>query len=150
MTRSLLTLITLAVVSAGCGAFSGTIEYSDPRADAAGKSFAVLPGKGNIYVYRNQVYLRETPLEVILDERWTGRTLGQTYFLVEVDTGMHVLRAKGDTEARLDVMVGPGQNVFVWLQVSPSLQTARGTMQVKVEGEGRAGVLECRRVEAFE
>lgn len=150
MKRSLLVLTIFAFVASGCGSGSRSAEFADPRADAAGKTFSVAQGKGNIYLYRNQVYMGEVPLDVILDEQWTGRTFGQTYFVVEVDTGMHLLRAKGDTEARLDVLVAPGENVFVWLQVNPSVMSANGTLHLKDDGEGKAGVRECRRVVAFE
>ena len=150
MTRSLLALTLVAFVAAGCGIGSRAVEYSDPRADAAGKAFAAAPGKGNIYVYRNQVYMRETPLEVILDERWTGKTVGQTYFMVEVDTGMHRLRTKGDTPSTLDVFVAGGKNVFVGLQINPGVMTAKGTMLLKDDGQGMAGVGECLRIDAIE
>jgi len=150
MTRIFLAATVLALVTAGCGIGSRAVEYSDPRFDAAGKTFAVSPGKGNIYLYRNQVYMSETPLEVVLDERWVGNTRGLTYFAVEVDTGKHVLRAKGDTPSMLDVFVSPGQNVFVLLQVSPSVMSIRGSLQMQDETAGQAGVRECRRIEAFE
>ena len=150
MTRLFLAATGLALVAAGCGIGSRAVEYSDPRSDAAGKTFAVSPGKGNIYLYRNQVYMSDTPLEVVLDERWVGKTVGLTYFAVEVDTGKHELRAKGDTPSMLDVFVSPGQNVFVLLQVSPSVMSIRGSLQVKDETAGQAGVRECRRIEAFE
>ena len=150
MTRLFLAATVLALVAAGCGIGSRAVEYSDPRSDAAGKTFAVSPGTGNIYLYRNQVYMSETPLEVVLDERWVGKTVGLTYFAVEVDTGKHVLRAKGDTPSMLDVFVSPGQNVFVLLQVSPSVMSIRGSLQVKDETSGQAGVRECRRIEVFE
>lgn len=150
MTRSLLAAILLGVVAVGCGIGSRAVEYSDPRSDAAGKRFAAPPGRGNIYLYRNQVYMSDTPLEVVLDERWVGKTVGLTYFAVDVDTGKHVLRAKGDTPSSLELFVSPGQNVFVLLQVSPSVTSIRGTMQVTDEAGGQAGVLECRRIEAVE
>jgi hypothetical protein len=150
MTRIFLAATVLAVVAAGCGIGSSAVDYSDPRSDAAGKTFAVSPGKGSIYLYRNQVYMSETPLEVVLDERWVGKTVGLTYFAVEVDTGKHMLRAKGDTPTTLDVFVSPGQNVFVLLQVSPSVMSIRGSLQVKDETSGQAGVRECRRIEVFE
>lgn len=150
MMRSLLALTFTAALAAGCGSFSRAIEYSDPRVDAAGKTFAVTPGKANIYVYRDQAYLGETALEVVLDEQWSAKTVGQTYFVVEVDSGMHLLRSRGDPESTLDVYVARGQNVFVWLQVSPSVVTVRGRMEVKDETEGKTGVQQCRRVDAFE
>jgi hypothetical protein len=150
MTRSFLAVTFLTVVAAGCGIGSRAVEYSDPRSDAAGKTFTVPPGKGNIYLYRNQVYMSDTPLEVVLDERWVGKTVGQTYFAVEVDTGKHELRAKGDTPSTLELFVSPGQNVFVLLQVSPSVMSIRGTLQLKDDTGGQAGVRECRRIDAFE
>jgi len=150
MMRPLLALTIAAVLAAGCGIGSRAVEYSDPREDAGGKSFAVAPGKGNIYVYRNQSYMRDAVLEVVLDERWSAKTVGQTYFMVEVDSGMHLLRARADPESTLDVLVAPGQNVFVRLQVSPAVMNVRGAMELKAEAEGRAGVLECRRVDAYE
>ncbi len=150
MTRSLLALTIVAALAAGCGLSSRAIEYSDQRTDAAGKTFAVTPGKANIYVYRDQAYMGETPLEVVLDERWSANTAGQTFFVVEVDTGTHLLRSRGDTESTLDLYAAPGQNLFVWLQVSPSVITVRGRMELKDEAEGKAAVLRCRRVGAFE
>lgn len=149
MMRSLLALTVAAVVASGCGV-SRAIEYSDPGMDAAGKTFTVAPGKANIYVYRNQAYMGETPLEVVFDETWSAKTFGQTYVMVQVDSGKHLIRSRGDTQSTLDVFVAPGENVFIRLQVSPSVISVRGTMQVKDEAEGKAGVLECRRVDAFE
>jgi hypothetical protein len=150
MTRPLLALAIAAVAAAGCGIGSRAVEYSDPRTDAAAKTFSVTPGKANIYVYRDQVYLGDAPLEVVLDERWSAKLVGQTYFSVEVDTGMHRLRAKGEKETTLDVLVPAGANVLVRVEVSPSVLTLKATMYLMQEDEGRTGVAGCRRVDAFE
>jgi hypothetical protein len=139
-----------ALAAGGCGGALHAVEYSDPRSDAAAKLFIVPPGRGNIYVYRDQVYLGDAPVDVVIDERWTGRLVGQTYVAVEVDTGLHLIRARGEKEATLDILVGPGQNSFVWLQVGPSLMSVRATLHPKAEAEGRAAVGPCRRVDMYE
>jgi hypothetical protein len=87
---------------------------------------------------------------VTLDERWTAKMSGQTFFVVEVDTGVHILRARGDVEALLDVYVQSGQNMFVQVEVSHSINNVRGTLQLKDGEEGRTGVMGCRRITAFE
>jgi hypothetical protein len=139
-----------AIAAGGCGVASRAVDYSDPRSDAAAKLFIAPPGRGNIYVYRDQVYLGDAPVDVVIDERWTGRLVGQTYVAVEVDTGLHVIRARGEKEATLDVLVGPGQNSFVWLQVGPALMSLRATLHPKAEADGRAAVAPCRRVDTYE
>src|SRR4051812_38861876 len=70
---------------AGCASVAMMPAEEDTRA----KSFAVPPGKTNIYVYRNESLGAALSMPVSLDGKVAGNTAAKSYFLFQVNPGAH-------------------------------------------------------------
>lgn len=133
-------LSALSIVLAGCA----TSPVASDTLDQAAKTFAVRPDKANIYVYRNEAIGGAVSMDVYLDGQLMGKSGAQAYFVFEVSPGKHSLLSKAENESKLDVVVEPGKNYFVWQEVKMGFMFARNLLQIVDETTGRAGVAECK------
>jgi hypothetical protein len=137
-----LTILTLALLT-GCA----SVPLADAQRDAAAKTWAVAPGKANIYVYRNERMGRAVKMAVTLDGRAVGDTAAWTYLALEVSPGKHRLVSQAENDSALELDTQAGHNYYVWQEVKMGLLSARSALQVVDEETGRAGIEECELIE---
>jgi hypothetical protein len=142
MSTRLLGLIALAcvVLASGCA----SVNMAPPEADSAAKSYAVKPGMGNIYVYRNEVLGAAITLPVELNGKAVGATASKTYLLLPVTPGKHTLGSKGESGSTLVVDVAAGRNYFVWQEVKMGMLSGGSALHLVDEAKGKEGVAECK------
>ena len=139
--RVLLILVVLAIeMLAGCG----SIPMGSAEDDVRAKSFAVNPKKVVIYVYRRESLGFAVPMTVKLDGREVGRTVGQTYFMWEVDPGPHEIASYAEDAVTVKLNTEPGKYYYVWQEVKIGVWMARSLLHEVDEETGRQGVTECK------
>ena len=139
-----LLLVLCVAMLAGCASVPMTAVEDDTRA----KSFAVQPGKANIYVYRNESMGGVVAMTVSLNGRVVGRTAAKTYLLLEVDPGTYEIASLTENTSTHKLMAQAGRNHFVWQEVKMGMFSARSELKEVDEATGRAGVMECKRIQA--
>lgn len=137
-------VVFLSVLLSGCA----TAPLGSPQADAQAKSFAVVPGKSNIYLYRNEVMGFAFGIGVELDGKAVGKTGAKTYLAMEVSPGKHTIVSKAENDETLDVVTEAGKNYFVWQEVKVGLLTPRSKLHLVDDETGKAAVKECNLIEA--
>jgi hypothetical protein len=135
-------LIVVAGLLAGCA----SVPTASDEVDRQAKTFAVAPGKSNIYLFRNESMGAAVKMDVALDGRPVGQTAAKTYMLFEVEPGKHTLVSKAENESILEVNAAAGANQFVWQEVKMGLLFARSSLQLVDDAVGKAGVAECKLV----
>ena len=136
--------LTAVVLASGCA----SVQMAAPEMDASAKSYAIKPNKANIYVYRNEVMGAALKMPVALNGRMVGDTASKTFLLLEVDPGTHTLVSKTENDATLKVDAVAGRNYFVWQEVKMGVFVARSNLQLVDEATGKAGVAECKLIQA--
>ena len=87
-------------------------------------------------------------MDVDFDGKPIGQTVAKSYFALEVAPGKHTLISKAENDSVLDVDAEAGKNYFVWQEVKMGLMYARNKLQIVDEVAGKAGVSECKLIEA--
>ena len=105
-------VIALGALLSGC---ASTPQASDER-DHEAKAFGSHPATAAVYVYRPDIQQDDSVLWV--DRRLIGSTLPQTYFLIHLEPGQHLLEGFARDNGRLKLETRPGEAVFVELRVS--------------------------------
>ena len=146
MLRKALALCALAVVVLASGCAS--VQMASPEQDTAAKSFAVKPGKANIYVYRNETFGAALKMPVALDGKLVGDTASKTYLLLQVDPGPHTVVSKTENDSTVTLNTVAGRNYFLWQEVKMGMISGRSNLQEVDEPTGKAGVAECKLVQA--
>ncbi len=138
-----------AAAFAGGLALTGcaSVPMAAPEKDQQAKTYAVAPGKANIYIYRNESFGAAIKLPVVADGKAIGDTAAKTYLLVEAAPGKHTLVSKAENDSTLEVNTQAGQNYFVWQEVKMGVMSARSKLQLVDEATGKAGVEECKLAE---
>jgi hypothetical protein len=137
-------LFTTALLS-GCM----TVPKASPDDDARAKTFAVRPDKANIYLYRNEFTGHPFPFAVALDGKFAGETAMNTYFMWEVDPGLHEIVTQADEYVeKLKVNAEAGRNYFVWQEVKIGMTRPRPALQLVDDQTGRKGVSESARAQS--
>jgi hypothetical protein len=138
-------LMALAALTlAGCA----TPPTATPDLDAAAKTFAVPPGKANIYLFRDEVLGGAIAMDVYLNGKLMGQTGPTTYFKFEVLPGRYSILSKAENDSSIDVQAEAGRNYFVWQEVKMGMLYARNLLQQVDEQRGRAGVAQCKLIAA--
>jgi Protein of unknown function (DUF2846) len=135
--------LAAVVLASGCA----SVPMASPELDSSAKTYAVKPGKANLYVYRNESMGGAVKLPVTLNGRAVGDTAAKTYLLLEVDPGSHTLVSKGETDSTLKVDAVAGRNYFVWQEVKMGLMVARSKLQLVDEAKGKADIVECKMIQ---
>jgi|RhiMethySRZTD1v2_1073278.scaffolds.fasta_scaffold2302324_2 hypothetical protein len=146
MLKKLLALGALiaVVLASGCA----SVPMASPEQDTAAKSFATKPGKANIYVYRNETMGAAIRMPVALNGKLVGDTASKTYMVLEVAPGKHTITSKTENDSIVTVDAAAGRNYFLWQEVKMGFAAARSNLQQVDETTGKAGVQECKLIEA--
>ena len=142
MRAKLAIIVGLAALS-GCA----SVPMASDAADGAAKTFSVRPGFSNIYVYRNQSFGSAVAMTVAVDGVVVGTTAADTYVVVEVRPGAHTVQSKSEDESSIRITAGPGQNYFVYQEVTMGRFRARSLLHAVDEKQARDDLEECRLVE---
>lgn len=141
---SLIGLLIASALVTGCA----SVPMANVERDSQAKTFAVAPGKSNIYIYRNESMGAAVKMDVAIDGKVAGQTAAKTYFALEVPPGKHILISKAENDSALDLTAEAGKNYFVWQEVKMGIMYARNQLQLVDEAAGKAGVSECKLIEA--
>lgn len=141
--HTLAALIAVAVFVTGCA----SVPTANVERDNKAKTFSTLPGKANIYIYRNESMGAAIKMDVSIDGKILGQTAAKTYFAIEVEPGKHALLSKAENDSIVDVNAEAGKNYFVWQEVKMGLMYARNKLQLVDDATGKAGVNECKLIE---
>lgn len=144
MRRLMIVLALAAGALGGCAA----VPMASLDADASAKLFQAKPGMSNIYVYRNETFGGAIAMTVSLDGKIMGRTGPQTYFLWEVPPGRHEIASHTENTAKITIEAKEGRSHYVWQEVKMGMMSARSQLSLVDEPTGKAGVNECKRVQA--
>lgn len=132
------------VLITGCA----SVPMASVERDTQLKTFSVKPDRANVYVYRNESMGAAVKMDVDFDGKSIGQTVAKSYFALEVVPGKHTLISKAENDSVLDVDAEAGKNYFIWQEVKMGFMYARNKLQVVDEVAGKAGVSECKLIEA--
>ena len=138
-------LLTAAVLGGLMVAGCASVPMASQSADAAAKSYAVAPGKGNIYIYRNETFGAALKMPVALDGADIGETASKTYIRRQVAPGAHTITSQD--QSTLSVNVAAGKNYFVWQEVKMGLISGGSKLHLVDEETGKAGVEDCQLIQ---
>jgi hypothetical protein len=133
-------LVACALGLGGCT----SIPLGSLQDDLRAKSAVVRPGKAQIYVYRYESLGFAVPITVKLDGRASGRTVGQTYVMWEVEPGLHEISSHAEDASAVSLNAEPGKAYFIWQEVKVGLWKARSSLHHVDEETGRKYVAGCR------
>jgi len=118
--------------------------------DAQGKRFTPEPGKASIYINRGSGVGTAVPLETMLDGRVAGSLAPNTYQLLSVKPGEHVVSTGSGFEnveqVKLNAM--PSKNYFLKAGILVGWVKPRAHITQVDEATGRAAVSKSKRAEA--
>lgn len=134
----------LMALVAGCA----TVPMASMEEDTRAKAFAVQPDKSSIYVYRSETIGGAIPMTVTLDGRVAGQSGPQTYYLFEVDPGMHEVSSIAENTSTVKLNTVAGRAYYLWQEVKMGMWMARSLLQEVDEATGRKGVAECKRAQS--
>ena len=138
--RFALGVLLAAAVLAGCA----STPQASPERDADAKQFRTHPGYSTLYIYRPEVEGNAEWQETVLyvGNRMIGGTLPQTFYVVHVEPGTHLLAGVAGDQGRFKLETRPDELYLVELRVSGGLSRYR-----LVEAEtGKRVIRECCRL----
>jgi hypothetical protein len=138
-------VLLLAMFVTGCA----SVPMASEEQDAKAKTFAVPPGKSNIYVYRNENMGAAIKMPVILDGRMVGDTVAKSFLLLTVDPGKHSVVSKTEVDSTLDIVTERNKNYFVWQEVKMGMWAARSQLQRVDDQTGMKAVNECKLIQGM-
>lgn len=139
--------VLFLVISAAFFSGCRSVPMAKPELDAAAKEFKTNPNGAQIYIYRNELLGGQIKIDVRLNGVEVGKTLQNTYILLEVPPGKHKLESESENTSVLELDTEKGKNYFVWQEAKVGLWLARNKLQSVDESTGKKGVLECKRIE---
>jgi len=145
MWKKLMTVCALAcaVLAGGCA----SVPMATPEQDAAARTYTVKPGKANIYVYRNETFGAALKMPIVLDGRLMADTAANTFMVLEVAPGPHVVISKTENEPKVTINAVAGRNYFLWQEVKMGAFAARSELHQVDDATGKKGVAECKLIE---
>lgn len=141
--------ILFAIVLTGLVSGCASVPMATPEQDAAARSYVVKPNTANIFVYRNETMGAAIKMTVALNGKLVGDTASKTFMKLEVPPGKHTLVSKTENDSTLTIDAVAGRNYFVWQEVKMGAFAARSLLQLVDEETGKAGVAECKLIEAL-
>lgn len=131
-------LLLLGVLG-GCA----TTPYAGRAEDHAAKAFQASEQRGVVYVYRRERFGAEQPMPLYLDDRFMGRTRGQTFFRWEVKPGAHEIRTGFGDGQTLRLEVRPGAIYYLWQEIRVGEDGLDSRLNRVKAARGQRGVRQC-------
>ena len=133
-------LLITAVVTSACA----SVPMATKDLDAAAKRFAPPPpDRAHIYVFRNESFGAAVKMDLTIDHAPAGVTVAQSFTLLPVRPGRHLLQGEAENSSDLQIVALPGVNYFVWQEVKMGVLFARNQLHLVAPSQGQAGVREC-------
>ena len=140
-----LAALAMMLLLAACAATRPAPEGQEEAA----KRHAPDPEKAGIYVYRDERFGSDIPMEVMLDGVPVGRTLGHTFFFKEVTPGEHRITSTYGRDAALELETRAGELYYVWQEVAVGGNGLRSRLHLVDPEQGREAVARCRMLDAW-
>jgi hypothetical protein len=141
----LFTLVARCALFAGCASVPMTSVVLDTEA----KKFVVEPGKANIYINRAGVIGSALVVHTMLDGRIVGFLASNTYQLLSVSPGEHIVATVGKENVEQQKLTAEaGKNYFFKVSLHMGWQNARTSIEPVSEEQGREEVMSSERAEA--
>lgn len=140
-------MILAAVLSSLSLTSCRSVPMASVQEDTVGKSFKPNPDGARIYLYRNELFGGEIKIDVALDGQPVGKTLPNTYLLLDVPVGNHSILSESENKDVLDINAEKGKIYYVWQEVKLGMWLARNKLQLVDEATGKKGVLETKRIQ---
>jgi len=133
----------------GVTLFSGcrSVPLASLKEDSTAKEFKTNPNAAQIYIYRNEILGGQIKIDVRLNGSEVGKTLQNTYMVLEVPPGKHKIESESENTSTLELTTEKGKNYFVWQEAKMGMWLARNKLQIVDEKTGKDGVLECKRIQ---
>ncbi len=132
----------LTVIVAGCTSATNTPNDFDESA----KSFEPAAGKANIYVVRPEIVGADVTHTILLDGSLVGQLATNSFFLLAVNPGVHVLSIsdnEGEYSDMVQLVAKEGLNYF--LEVISAVGYPPVTIATVDDDRGREIVMGARR-----
>lgn len=101
--------------------------------------------KSYIYFYRDETLMPNFPISVLFDDRIVGQTTFMTFFLWEIDPGVHRIVSQSENISSVTIDALPGKIYYVWQEVGFGWSSPRTFLHLVDEETGKAGVLRCKK-----
>lgn len=144
MSRRLVALALVLLVAA-----CATTRPAPEEHEAAAKRHAPDPARAGVYVYRDERFGADIPMQVMLDGVPVGRTLGHTFFFVEVRPGEHRISSTYGRDAALELEMEAGQLYYLWQEVTVGADGVHSQLHLVDPEVGREAVARCRMLDPW-
>ena len=134
---------SLVLLATGCA----SVPMAPAGDDAAAKQFATVPGKANVYIYRNESMGAAIKMGVYVDDAGVGQTAANTYINVQLAPGKHTVRGHAENNSEVVLDAEAGKNYYLWQEVKMGFGSARNALQLVDEATGQAAVRSCALVQ---
>jgi hypothetical protein len=114
-----------------------------PERDQKAKTFAVVPSKATVYLYRNETLGAALSMDVTVNGQKIGQTVSKSYFRIELEPGTYKIVSQGDDAKALELKAEAEKVYFVWQEVKMGFASGGSKLQVVPSEKGQPGVLEC-------
>lgn len=115
--------------------------------DHNAKKFEISQNQANVYIYRNEFLGNQIKIDVSIDGKLVGRTLGDTYLLLKLPEGEHTILSEAENKSFLNLRTEKGKNYFIWQETKMGMWLARTQLNLVSEAEGQRGVRECKLIQ---
>ena len=124
---------------------------ASPERDAAAKTFAPVPGKAVLYIYRDEGFFGGgVKVPIVINSRVIGDTVGKSYFRLVLDPGDYELKCKAEKDVIQTIAVEAGKVYFFQQEMKMGLLSNRCGLSTVSDDAGRAAVATCRLLDAPE
>lgn len=125
---------------AGCA----SVPMETAGLDNTAKTFAPVPDKSVIYIYRDSSMGGLITIPVLVDNQLIGETAPHVYFRVVVPPGNHTLWAKASYDAHLSISTDAGQVYYVEQQALPGVFYAGAGLKQETAEDARDDIKDCK------
>jgi hypothetical protein len=128
-----------ALCVAGCGP---AVQYASPTVQAEALSFTPAAGKSRIYVYRGGGFVGSAvSLKVAVDSQVVGATDPNSFLMVEVDPGAHLVSSPtSENEAFVKLDAAPDSCYFVKMWSKMGIMAAHSGMELSQPDSARKAI----------
>lgn len=138
---SSIALIAGLSLLAGCAT---TVPMESASLDATAKTFAPVPDKSVIYIYRDSGMGDAISMPLLVDNHLIGETAPNVYFRVVVAPGNHELWAKASYDAHLSMATEAGQVYYVKQRALPGIFYAGAGLKQETADDARDDMKDCK------
>lgn len=143
MRKNWVTILGLLVISSMLSACA-SVPMAGLEADQKAKEFATTPGKGRIYIYRDENFGSAIKVPVSVDGKLLGQTAAKTFYVVDVAPGPHKVACMAESNSEVTVNLKASDIAYIWQEMKMGTWTAGCKVQQVNEGAGQEAVKGCK------